>query len=90
MRIFDRVNRAGASADLLLVDGNPLECFCSVTDRKNLRIIMKDFKICRITLKALCTSGLVVAPGFVDVHQHCVDPYIHRLMVRDGRYHYGS
>ncbi len=30
-------------------------------------------------------SGHVVAPGFIDVHQHCVDPYIYRLMVRDGR-----
>ena len=30
-------------------------------------------------------AGLVVAPGFIDGHQHCLDPYVYRLMVRDGR-----
>lgn len=30
-------------------------------------------------------TGLVVAPGFIDGHQHCIEPYIYRLMVRDGR-----
>lgn len=26
-----------------------------------------------------------MAPGFIDVHQHCLEPYVYRLMVRDGR-----
>ena len=30
-------------------------------------------------------TGHAVVPGFIDMHQHCVDPYIYRLMVRDGR-----
>ena len=35
----------GALADLLLVEGNPLEDLKAVTDRDNLKIIMKDGKI---------------------------------------------
>ena len=30
-------------------------------------------------------EDLVVAPGFIDGHQHCLEPYAYRLMVRDGR-----
>ena len=30
-------------------------------------------------------AGLVVAPGFIDGHQHCIEPYAYRLMLRDGR-----
>ena len=30
-------------------------------------------------------KGLVVAPGFIDGHQHCIEPYAYRLMLRDGR-----
>ena len=30
-------------------------------------------------------SGLVVAPGFIDGHQHCIEAYAYRLMLRDGR-----
>lgn len=30
-------------------------------------------------------KGLVVAPGFIDGHQHGIEPYIYRMMVRDGR-----
>ena len=40
----------GALADMLLVDGNPLEDLGAVTDRDNLRIIMKDGKIFKNTL----------------------------------------
>ena len=40
----------GALADLLLVDGNPLEDLKAVTDRDNLKIIMKDGKIFKNTL----------------------------------------
>ena len=40
----------GALADLLLVDGDPLEDLGAVTDRDNLKIIMKDGKIYKNTL----------------------------------------
>ena len=41
----------GAHADLLLVDGNPLENLGAVTDPKNLKIIMKDGRIYKNTIK---------------------------------------
>ena len=40
----------GAYADLLLVDGNPLESLNAVTDASNIRLIMKDGKIHKNTL----------------------------------------
>jgi imidazolonepropionase-like amidohydrolase len=40
----------GALADLLLVDGNPLENINLVADRKNFVVIMKDGKIYKNTL----------------------------------------
>ena len=30
-------------------------------------------------------KGLVVAPGFIDGHQHGIEPYAYRNMLRDGR-----
>jgi len=33
----------------------------------------------------LDATGLVVAPGFIDGHQHCIEPYAYRLMMSDGR-----
>jgi imidazolonepropionase-like amidohydrolase len=44
------VVKEGAYADLLLVDGNPLEDITKVTDRDNLKIIMKDGVIYKNTL----------------------------------------
>jgi imidazolonepropionase-like amidohydrolase len=41
----------GAYADVLLVDGNPLEDLTAVTDNSNIRIIMKDGKIYKNTLE---------------------------------------
>ena len=52
---------------------------------------IKDGRIAVITKNEITgketidATGHVVAPGFIDGHQHCVDPYIYRLMVRDGR-----
>ena len=52
---------------------------------------IKDGKIAVITKDTITgketidAKGLVVAPGFIDGHQHCIEPYIYRLMVRDGR-----
>ncbi len=45
------VVKEGAYADLLLVEGNPLEDLSAVTETKNLLIIMKDGKIFKNTLK---------------------------------------
>jgi len=44
------VVKEGAYADLLLVDGNPLQDLKAVTDKENLKIIMKDGKIYKNTL----------------------------------------
>ena len=51
---------------------------------KNGRIatITKDKITGKETIDA---KGLVVAPGFIDGHQHCIEPYAYRLMLRDGR-----
>ncbi len=44
------VVKQGAYADLLLVEGNPLEDLAAVTDQDNLKIIMKDGVIYKNTL----------------------------------------
>ena len=52
---------------------------------------VKDGKIAVITKEkikgkeTIDAKGLVVAPGFIDGHQHCIEPYAYRLMLRDGR-----
>ena len=40
----------GAYADLLVTEGNPLEDLTEVTNRDQLKIIMKDGQICKNTL----------------------------------------
>ena len=42
--------KEGALADLLLVEGNPLEDLSAVTDQDNLKLIMKDGVIYKNTL----------------------------------------
>jgi len=52
---------------------------------------IKDGKIAVITKdkitgkETIDATGLVVAPGFIDGHQHTIEPYAYRLMLRDGR-----
>jgi len=52
---------------------------------------VKDGKIAVITKKKITgketidAKGLVVAPGFIDGHSHCIEPYAYRLALRDGR-----
>lgn len=43
--------KEGAYADLLLVDGSPLEDIKVVGDTENLRIVIKDGKIYKNTLQ---------------------------------------
>ena len=45
------VIKEGAYADMLLVEGNPLEKLDAVTNEDNLLIIMKDGKIFKNTLE---------------------------------------
>ena len=52
---------------------------------------VKDGRIAVITKdkisgkETIDAKGLVVAPGFIDGHQHCIEPYAYRSMLRDGR-----
>ena len=45
------VVKVGAYADLLLVEGNPLEDLSAVTDQNNLKVIMKDGVVYKNTLE---------------------------------------
>ena len=82
----------GASAqdyDLVINNGRVMDPETMYDDIANVGI--KDGRIAVITKNAIKgketidATGHAVVPGFIDVHQHCVDPYIFRLMVRDGR-----
>ena len=44
------VIKEGALADILIVDGNPLEDLTMITDRTHIRVIMKDGKIYKNSL----------------------------------------
>ena len=78
-----------ADYDLVIKNGRVMDPETNFDGVRNVGI--KDGKISLITEKdikgkeTIDATGHVVAPGFIDGHQHCVDPYIYRLMVRDGR-----
>ena len=78
-----------ADYDLVIKNGRVMDPETNFDGVRNVGI--KDGIISLITEKdikgkeTIDAKGLVVAPGFIDGHQHCVDPYIYRLMVRDGR-----
>ena len=80
---------ASTEFDLVILNGRVMDPETNFDGIRNVGI--KDGIIGLITEKdikgeeTIDASGLVVAPGFIDGHQHCVDPYIYRLMVRDGR-----
>ncbi len=78
-----------ADYDLVILNGrvmDPETMFDSVAN-----VGVKDGQIAVITQKKITgketidAAGLVVAPGFIDGHQHCIEPYAYRLMLRDGR-----
>jgi cytosine/adenosine deaminase-related metal-dependent hydrolase len=78
-----------ADYDLVINNGRVMDPETMYDDVANVGI--KDGKIAVITTKKITgketidAKGLVVAPGFIDGHQHCIEPYAYRLMLRDGR-----
>ena len=68
-RVMDPETKYDAVANVGVKDGR-------------IAVITKDKITGKETIDA---KGLVVAPGFIDGHQHCIEPYQYRLMLRDGR-----
>ncbi|KPK05247.1 MAG: hydrolase [Betaproteobacteria bacterium SG8_39] len=78
-----------AEYDIVINNGRVMD---PETDFDGIRNVgIKGGEIAVITQDAITgkdtidATGLVVAPGFIDGHQHCQEPYAYRLMVRDGR-----
>jgi len=75
--------------DLVIKNGRVMDPETNYDAVANVGI--KDGKIAVITKdkiegkETIDAKGLVVAPGFIDGHQHCIEPYAYRLMLRDGR-----
>lgn len=78
-----------AEYDLVILNGRVMDPETNFDGIRNVGI--KGGKIAVITRnkikgkQTIDATGLVVAPGFIDGHQHCLEPYAYRLMVRDGR-----
>jgi len=78
-----------ADYDIVINNGRVMDPETNFDGVRNVGI--KDGKIAVITEEKITgketidAKGLVVAPGFIDGHQHCIEPYAYRLMVRDGR-----
>jgi N-acyl-D-aspartate/D-glutamate deacylase len=74
--------------DLVLEGGRVMDPESNVDAVRNVGI--RDGKIIRISSEALSgrrlihANGLVVAPGFIDLHQHGQDPESQRLKALDG------
>ena len=75
--------------DVVILNGRVMDPETNFDGIRNVGI--KDGIIALITeedikgKETIDATGHAVVPGFIDMHQHCVDPYIYRLMVRDGR-----
>ena len=75
--------------DIVINNGRVMDPETMYDDVANVGI--QDGRIAVITKddisgkEVLDATGLVVAPGFIDGHQHCIEPYAYRLMLRDGR-----
>jgi hypothetical protein len=78
-----------ADYDLVINNGRVMDPETKYDSVANVGI--KDGRIAVITEKKITgketidAKGLVVAPGFIDGHQHCIEPYQYQLMLRDGR-----
>ncbi|WP_167608236.1 amidohydrolase family protein [Maribellus sediminis] len=75
--------------DVVILNGRVMDPETSFDAIRNVGV--KDGKIALITeatikgKEIIDATGHVVAPGFIDGHQHCLEPYMYRLMLRDGR-----
>jgi len=80
---------ADTEFDVVILNGRVMDPETNFDAVRNVGV--KDGKIVLITeatikgKETIDAKGLVVAPGFIDGHQHCIEPYIYRLMLRDGR-----
>jgi len=78
-----------ADYDLVILNGRVMDPETSFDSIRNVGV--KSGRIAAITedritgKETIDAAGLVVAPGFINGHQHCQEPYAYRLMVRDGR-----
>ncbi len=78
-----------ADYDVVILNGRVMDPETNFDGIRNVGI--KGGKIAVITKdkikgkETIDATGLVVAPGFIDGHQHSIEPYIYRMMVRDGR-----
>ncbi|MFM7275086.1 MAG: amidohydrolase family protein [Gammaproteobacteria bacterium] len=74
--------------DLVLANGRVMDPETGLDAPRNVGI--RESRIARISAEALSgtrridVKGLVVAPGFVDLHQHAQDPASSRLKAFDG------
>ena len=80
---------AAQNFDLVILNGRVMDPETKYDAVANVGV--KDGRIAVITedkitaKETIDATGLVVAPGFIDGHQHCIEPYAYRLMLRDGR-----
>ena len=74
--------------DLVIEGGRVLDPASGVDATRNVGV--RDGRIAAVTAdplrgeRTIDARGLVVAPGFVDLHEHGTTPEAYRLMVRDG------
>ncbi len=79
---------APPSHDVVVEGGRVMDPASGLDAVRNVGI--RDGRIVAVTAEPLDgervidASGLVVAPGFVDLHEHGATPEAYRLMVRDG------
>jgi N-acyl-D-aspartate/D-glutamate deacylase len=88
LSIFATTIVAAQQYDLVLEGGRVIDPETSLDAVRNIGI--RNGKIARISPEALSgrrvvhASGLVVAPGFIDLHQHGQDPASQRVKALDG------
>ena len=80
---------ADTEFDVVILNGRVMDPETNFDAVRNVGV--KDGKIALITeevikgKETIDATGHVVAPGFIDGHQHCLEPYVYNLMLRDGR-----
>lgn len=81
--------RPASDLDMVILNGRVMDPETKYDAVANVGI--KDGKIAVITKdeikgkESIDAKGLVVAPGFIDGHMHGIEPYLYRLLLRDGR-----